>query len=333
MAAAAPEVPAAVLFVFGVLAFLTFLILLLLRLGANVLIRGLIGALAKFLPSWFGIRHDVEKGIAYVANAVDDVLGTAASATQGVGIAAFHDAWKLTRMVGHTIADLAHETAHRFRVIEDSLIPGAILEPIRRLRGEAAALERELSHLEGQVTADLRKGIGAAEAAARTAEAALAGELATAEHAITTTIPNELNRVQGDIRGWTSKQLRRLSRRLSAVEEAVGLTALAGVIVGVIAREIPWVRCRNVGKVGKALCGLPVRWLEALLSDAIEALVVGDLCQLIVLMSAAAEEFEPVLLAFVDVEDALIGCHGITRPPNLGRVVPVLAPVAQPIAV
>ncbi len=65
--------------------------------------------------------------------------------------------------------------------------------------------------------------------------------------------------------------------------------------------------------------------LALLLGDAIEALVVADLCEFIWLLSNVARRAQPLLLAFVSVENALIGCHGVTAAPLL-RLAPTTVP-------
>ena len=57
------------------------------------------------------------------------------------------------------------------------------------------------------------------------------------------------------------------------------------------------------------------------------ALVVSDLCQVVNAMAFAARKFEPILVGFVDVEDALIGCHGATKPEGLDVPTLSLPPV------
>lgn len=269
LAPVVPEIPAAVLFAVSAVAFLSFFILYMLRFGARAVITGLLGGLASLLPTIFGLRHVVESGVDSVAKAVDDVLGEWASKAQGVGVATFNDAWKLTKWVGKAMADLAAETARAFHLVVTSTIPSAVRSASGFLQSQLAAALLRLHHLEQTVVAGLRADIASIEASvkrdARTAETAIHA----AEHAITVTVPDAIGSAVADVRGWTSKQIRRLSRRLTAVEKAVGLTALSGVVVAVIARQIPWVRCQNVGKVGKALCGTSTSSLDRMLEDAL----------------------------------------------------------------
>jgi len=108
---------------------------------------------------------------------------------------------------------------------------------------------------------------------------------------------------------------------------AIGLVAA----VALEGLGLGWLKCRGVGRVGRELCGLG-GLLEELASDVIEALVVADLCEFTVAVAYAAKRFEPVLLDLVDVESALIGCHGATaaRPLRIASSSPT--PVLEPLA-
>jgi hypothetical protein len=107
--------------------------------------------------------------------------------------------------------------------------------------------------------------------------------------------------------------------------ESLDLTKLAGLIaaiplIGALARSLSlksWLWCANVGAVGRALCGIPGDLIDALLGDALAALALADLCELVHLMQVVAADFEPVLRELVVAADALIGCHGTSAAPDL----------------
>lgn len=268
IAVLAPEVPAAGLFVVGLVAALLALFLVLLRFGAVTLIGGLLRFLSNIV-SWVPfVGHLTEEGVNAGVNFVDKVLGEAVAASTGLAVSMLHDAWKLTVWVGDTIADLATSTAHAVTTIVTSTIPNAVHAITHPITMSVAAIEARIGRVERHALADIRRGINAVKAATAGAIVLVTNRIRAAEHTIGTSIPAELGRVEADIRGWTSKQIRRLGGRLSAVEEAVGLTALTGVIVGVIARELPWIRCPNVGRAARSLCGMPVNSIEKLLADA-----------------------------------------------------------------
>lgn len=112
-------------------------------------------------------------------------------------------------------------------------------------------------------------------------------------------------------------ELGRLGERLRRLERLLGTAAFAEAVALALATlGVSWIRCRNWKRLGRSVCGLPSDLLGMLLGDAIIALAATDLCDLEYAVIVAAEQFEPVLYAFVDVEEALVGCHGNTRPPD-----------------
>ena len=70
--------------------------------------------------------------------------------------------------------------------------------------------------------------------------------------------------------------------------ELFGLGVLAAVVYKVLARVAPWLFCRNVNKVGRAVCGLNPETLNSLLALALGTLVITDLRSLV----QAAEAIE-----------------------------------------
>lgn len=267
IAAVVPEVPAIGLFAVGLLAALTAVFLVFLRFAAVTLIGSFARWMAKalkvipFVGGWTaGVIDDA-------VNTVDLALGAAIAASEKLAVSAIHDSWKLTRWVGATIAHLSTETLHAFNVLVTHTIPNAVEDAVGHLRGRVETIETTIEHLDKTAIAEVRSDIASVRREAAAGERLITRDIAAAEHAITTTLPHAISRDVSEIRGWTSKQLRRLARRLSAVEEALTLGALTAVVVGVLARELPWIKCRNVAKTGKALCGLPITQLEKLLAD------------------------------------------------------------------
>lgn len=266
--AVVPEVPAVGLFAVGLLAALTALFLVFLRFAAITLVGSLVrwvaGALSviPFVGGWTaGVVDDA-------INTVDNALGTAIAASEKLAVSTIHDSWKLTQWVGATIANLATETLHGVNVLVTHTIPKAVEDAVGHLRGRVEALEETIEHLDKAAIREVRSDIASVRKEAASAERRISNDFAAAEHAITTTLPHAIGHDVGELRGWTSKQLRRLTRRLSATEEALTLGALTAVVVGIVARHWKWIKCGNVAKVGKHLCGLPVSLLEQILADA-----------------------------------------------------------------
>lgn len=268
IAAAAPEAPAIGLFAVGLLFALTALLLILLRFAAITLVGSLVRWIANtlntipFVGGWTaGVVDDA-------VNYVDRALGEAIAGSEQLATSALHDSWKLTRWVGATISGLATNTLHGFNILVTHTIPAAVEGGIGHLRGRVERIETTIDHLDQTAIAEVRADIADVRHEAHAAERGIARDLAAVEHTIATTIPHAIGRDVADVRGWTSKQLRRLSRRLSATEEALTIGALSAVIVGVIARNWKWIKCGNVAKAGKHLCGMPVSQLESLLAEA-----------------------------------------------------------------
>jgi hypothetical protein len=92
-----------------------------------------------------------------------------------------------------------------------------------------------------------------------------------------------------------------------------------------------WLRCRGVGRVGRWLCGLS-GLIETLAVGAITAFAVTDLCRFTRGIERTAEEIRPLMLQWVNVENALIGgCGGdapLPLPVNGYNATPVVDQVA-----
>jgi hypothetical protein len=117
----------------------------------------------------------------------------------------------------------------------------------------------------------------------------------------------KLGRELGSLSRWAHQHITALTGAALVAPVAVALARLGGT----------WIRCENWKGIGRSVCALPASLLAELFSDAIEAFIVADLCDFVTLAGAVAHEFQPLLIAFVDVEDVLIGCHGATKPAPL----------------
>jgi len=126
-------------------------------------------------------------------------------------------------------------------------------------------------------------------------------------------------------RGLTPTAIR---RRLGRVEALLGVTAFAAVMAKVLG-VTP--RCLkpggNVSKFARKLCGLDKWLVDLLLLGSVEAFVALDLCEFAYLLGEAAKLQRPALLELVNVEDALIGCHGSVKPPAYDLPAAALPPL------
>jgi hypothetical protein len=130
--------------------------------------------------------------------------------------------------------------------------------------------------------------------------------------------------------GLTARQLR---RRLGRAEALLGVTAFAAVLASTLGVSV---RCLKpsgpLGRVARSLCGLDKWLIDFLLIGAVEAFIASDLCGFSDLLVKQAEAIRPGLLELVDVEDALIGCHGTVKPLDFNLPPLSLAPMPGPSA-
>lgn len=95
----------------------------------------------------------------------------------------------------------------------------------------------------------------------------------------------------------------------------VGAVAIALTRLG-----LSWIRCPSLGRLGRRFGCAPWQLLEEFLAASFTALAVADLCTFANLAMDTAVLMRPALLALVDVEDALVGCHGASGAPVLEPV-------------
>jgi hypothetical protein len=169
------------------------------------------------------------------------------------------------------VGALAHDVAYGFERLVTHTIP-------RSISAETKPLRRDLKRLGlaiGATAAALARYRHGIDRLLR--ERVLPG-LKAAERAITVTLPHEIARVRGRVgvveRGVSDILHGRLSE---TARKALGL-ALAGTVIGVLARRLPWLFCRNVGKVGRSVCAMDSNLLESLLAD---ALLIGGTISLV----------------------------------------------------
>lgn len=98
------------------------------------------------------------------------------------------------------------------------------------------------------------------------------------------------------------------TRTRTVVDKAfVGAVAIALARLG-----LGWLRCPSLGKLGKRIgCG-GFGLLDELFAASFVAFAAADICTFANVAMGTAELLRPALLELVDVEDALVGCHGAT---------------------
>ncbi len=260
-----------------------------------------------------------------VDDIVRDALAAGLVATETALAKWWHAQEALVRYTYDALAYFAGETHNAIDSLVHGTIPqavGAATKPVtvglgklgvkltalertfeRRLTLRAQALEAEIDrdfgkawrgidHLRGSLSGTIAHGLGIAEAQIHVLNRRFA------------------NLVRG---------------RVHRLEMLLAGGVLTAVAIAALTRVFPYWKCTNVRRLMRGTCRANPAWLELLFGAGIEALIVADLCDFIAGVSVAAKAAEPALLAFVEVEDVLIGCHGASKPPPLP-----LAPLGIP---
>jgi hypothetical protein len=108
-----------------------------------------------------------------------------------------------------------------------------------------------------------------------------------------------------DWRNATAKRLRRL-------ELLLGASGLALAVAKMTATKFEcWRPNGNIWRTLRHICGLPTWLIDFLLLGTVEAFIASDLCAFSNLLVKQAQLMQPVLLEFVDVENALVKCSGV----------------------
>jgi hypothetical protein len=197
---------------------------------------------------WVGIAHEFEA----LAGDVADALG----------YLVHHRIPAMIRAAIHPVQALAHTAIHdATRAIQLARrFERDFTRGIDRL--EHALKSWVLTRLHG-IDRLLREGV---LPRLRVAERAIAG-------VVTGDIPALWRReralereVYGDLRG-----------RLGRIEKALGLGVFAGLVYKILARVAPWLFCRNVNTLGRAVCGLNPDTMNALLAALLGTLAVRDI--------------------------------------------------------
>lgn len=146
------------------------------------------------------------------------------------------------------------------------------------------------------------------------------------EHEVGTVVEPDIQALK-DRATTLEDQAIRVYKDAAGVWHAVSTDALAAAVaLALPALGLQWARCGNVGGAGRALCGLGSDLVSALLGDALTAFAVTDTCDFVAGAQDVANALEPALLAFVDAELALVGCHGADAAADLALPALILPP-------
>lgn len=295
---AVPLVPFALDAVFGLVtlgALLVFLVCLGLREGWDHTIgyglRWVAGQIRGIsVDVYFWSVHPLDflaDALEWVANETSHWLAVAALNSEQAATAMWHLTARVFWWSVHETKALAIDTWHALEHTVTVTVPDAakwarreaVAVAHRIVNIEAAArraADRELGHLAHVAEADALHGIREAEHALDWSEAQV---------------------------GALGRELGGLKARVEAIARQLSPAAIVALIGATIFNDfgLGWLRCSQVGRLGRSICGLPSSLFNDLLSLFADIVFVASICEILPLLEAAyAELGTPLVEALTD---------------------------------
>jgi hypothetical protein len=180
---------------------------------------------------------------------------------------------------------------------------------LHHVAGRVETQARQIRHQGARVTTEHHR--------ATKVETGLAKRIRRETHYRHTVIEPEVKRLTARQRQLQKGQVTD-THRISKLEKMLGLAGITALVsTGLHRLGTDYIRCDANKELGRANCGVGRDFWRKILGDALDALVIADLCELMKGMTYAAQAFEPVLEKFVDVEQALLHCSLADYPPPL----------------
>lgn len=133
--------------------------------------------------------------------------------------------------------------------------------------------------------------------------------------------------IEKEVYGLTKRNLN-LAKRLRQLEAITGAAVFAGLMANAIGGiSARCVRSGAVGKVARALCGLPARALEDLLGLLVDLFIFENICEAVSLMEQAFNLVVPAITDFLASAEAQFVHCGYDLVPNGTVPAPALPPV------
>jgi hypothetical protein len=285
-----------------------------LALALLIIWRHTIGALLEHLarmfnavsiPTPFGHVRPlgfVAAGLQAADYAVQQALSVSARATERAAVYLFHKSIASFESVGRELYRLAEDTGYAFLHFTHHTIPRLLRAGLHRVEHDVALNLRFLHKIEHALVRPLMGRV-------HRLEATLEHDFGIARRGIDVT-KRDLTRAE--------KATERLAGRVHALEKRLGVGVFAGAVaVALGTLGLGFLRCPSFLRMGRRLgCG-SFAFLEELLFSAGAVFALSDLCRFTGLVTVSAVAIRPALLDFVDVEEALIHCHGATQPDAL----------------
>lgn len=306
--------------------------------------RHTLGDVLAMFARW---AHDVSVGVSrfsihplrpiadaaeWLDKAVDNALSYAANHTERGMAMLLHLAAHQLAWIGNEIGGLAFDVAQRLENLGTVTIPNAVTRATHAVAVRIGHVEKQVAVALTATIPAIQRRIGLLDRLFHDAIARLQHGIDRIGHVVTVELPHAIGRVTSRV-GRLEKAAEHDAARLKHIEgllTAAGVAALVDVAFRTL--RVNWIRCPALTRIGKKHGCTPWHLLEDALGGTFLALEVSDLCRWTSLMEGAAEAARPLFLELVDVENALIGCHGNTAAKAIPLAAYVATPVVQPVA-
>lgn len=261
-APAAPAAGAGVEALAGLLLIVGFVVLLGMQQAWRATIGWLFHKLADLIDIDIGLPHLPSiHPFGFAAHALraasDNVyaaLGAAALALERSALWLFHQAARQIKWTGREIAGLASDTWHTLHGLVTVEIPHAARVATQPLRTRLHGIDQTLGRLDKLAHEQLRR---------------LRAGIDRIDRSVTRTIPHAIDAVGARV-GRVGSRVNTQARRISRVEKLLAASAFAALTATALKRlGLNWLRCSNVKRAGRQLCGIDPQLLEGMLGEAL----------------------------------------------------------------
>ena len=273
-------------------------------------IEALLGSLSHITSIIPGIGGVTSGVIHRAESAVTDALGKAEAFFDAKIGAALHEC---ARLIDWTYRELKNHSNLLYALATVAIGPAAV----GAIRAGISVVHGEVHLVQHRITAAYARILRLEHRLQHTITAGVLPRLGRLEREYDHIIDRDIAGLRARTKA-TEAELSRVWNYVRSHPWTVVTDAFVGAVAVALARlGLGWIKCPALGRIGRRFgCG-GFDLLEELLAAEIVALAAADLCDFSALVTSAAEGFVPALTALVDVEDALVGCHGATRPDPL----------------
>jgi hypothetical protein len=253
---------------------------------------------------WFGSAHPfgfLARALRKTDHVVAHALAVAALNTENAAVTMWHMTATVFWWSVHETKSLAVDTFHALEHTVTVIVPDAA----KWARREAVSFAHSLVHQEAAARRaaddELHHLAHVAGADARTAGR-------EAEHA--------LGWSEAEV-GYLDREIGSLKARLREIERTLSPAAIVALIGATIFNDfgLGWLRCSQVGRLGRAVCGLPTSLFSDLLGLLGDYFVVTSICRVLPLLEDAYVEVgTPLVEAVTDASRAICATPDLWPP-------------------